>query len=134
MKIYSDWFRVDHKKLQPQQIVKTPDELSWIFDSMETKECFHNCFMLCAQIPNSTFVLGYATSIIPIEHAWLELPCGAQIDPTFEKSNYTGEHYCSLVSISSNNLFEENQQLNENNYAPSHHFLKKSKKYRHLFI
>ena len=134
MKIYQDWFRVDHIKLKPQQIVKTPDEYSWIFDFVKMKKCYDNCFDLCIKIPDSAIIFGYLVSSIPLEHAWLMLPEGILIDPTFEKYNFVGEKYYSVIQINSTDLIEENQLLTNNEYVPSHYDVRKSKKYRHLFI
>lgn len=57
------------------------DELMAI-RSMPIKQCFANCQELAMRDSRFTYVEGYALSIIPVLHAWLEIE-GHLFDPTW---------------------------------------------------
>lgn len=47
------------------------------------RECFANALMVAMSEPDLRYVEGFATSIIPVEHAWVVDKHGAVYDPTW---------------------------------------------------
>jgi hypothetical protein len=55
------------------------------------KACYANAQYLVKRRPGWRYVEGYATALVPIEHAWCLNPDGQVIDPTLEQaSDYFG--------------------------------------------
>jgi hypothetical protein len=48
------------------------------------KECFRNALLLAIDNSDLTYVEGWATSIIPLEHAWCVDYDGNVVDPTWD--------------------------------------------------
>jgi hypothetical protein len=47
------------------------------------RNCFLNCLELARLRPELTYVEGYATSVIPVHHAWLIDAAGEVVEPTW---------------------------------------------------
>jgi hypothetical protein len=55
------------------------------------KACYANAQYLVKRRPGWRYVEGFATALVPIEHAWCLNPDGQVIDPTLEQaSDYFG--------------------------------------------
>jgi hypothetical protein len=52
-------------------------------EPMNPGECFKNCALTALANPNFTYVEGWATSVIPLHHAWLLDENGTVVDPTW---------------------------------------------------
>lgn len=47
------------------------------------RQCFANCFEVAKKDKRYTYVEGYCTSLIPLDHAWLLNEKGEVVDPTY---------------------------------------------------
>jgi len=50
----------------------------------EAKQCFRNAFQLAMSRDDLIYVEGYASSIIPVLHAWCVTTRGVVVDPTWK--------------------------------------------------
>lgn len=57
------------------------------------KECFSNALLLAVARPDLTYVEGWATSIIPVAHAWCVDYNGLVVDPTWVDSDLERAYY-----------------------------------------
>jgi len=70
-----------------------PKELPKDIPEGKVKDCFMNAWHLAIDRPDLTYVEGYASSIIPVLHAWCVDKQGNVIDPTWG----TGKAYYGVL-------------------------------------
>jgi hypothetical protein len=78
------------------------------------KGCYNNAFNFVHENPTARYVIGYALSVIPIEHAWVWYE-GTYYDPTWEKYSKLGETYLPLFEYT---YLELADILKRNDYCP----------------
>lgn len=71
-------------------MAKPYDAVDWPVSRMlakkyrcEPKYCFQNALMIAKQRPELQYCEGFATNVIPTEHAWLVAADGRVVDPTW---------------------------------------------------
>lgn len=59
----------------------------------EDKQCFYNAFVLARFSSGLHYCEGFATSIIPVLHAWCVTDEGVVVDPTWHEREYTPVYF-----------------------------------------
>lgn len=104
---YAAFTRLDISSASQVEVQSgSQDQLS-IFQWQEVKfkSCFNNSAKLCLSSQNIEYCIGYALSVIPMEHSWISID-NQYFDPTWEKYSEIGKSYMLLRKFNSDQLFE----------------------------
>lgn len=91
-----------------------PKHMNWMVKQAKFKMCFNNSFDAVARTMGAKYVLGFGLSIIPVEHAWVQIE-GVYYDPTWEKHSALGGVYAKVIELDLDELAEV---MNQNDETP----------------
>lgn len=110
---------IDDAKVVP--VEKMPDEIRKLAKFFKLKSCYWNSASFVLKhnhlFDEVKYVVGYAASVIPLEHAWIKVN-GVYYDGSWEKFSELGREYVSLWEMDSRELVEMMSAM-DSDYAPS---------------
>lgn len=97
---YYRWLLTEGKEFSADMIdIEQSEKIKNLYNC-KVKECYANCQKVAIQDSNFLYIEGYATSIIPVSHAWLfDFKNNKIVDPTWvsEKRKFNILDYFGIV-------------------------------------